>query len=194
VRCLGLAVARQEQQRAREPVPLPTGPALGAYDSSLRAIPVQRATKFQIFAIAAAAAAWRDRLLRAVAGKADQIHVKYGIRGERRLPELELPWLHGHEDSRPVRVGNAASAQHRPDVSWRGARRDAPDVAHGRPAGREGLACEDGATDAPRIHVAGEGRPTVSKSSAYRPAGYQRAGYLSTRERHTLSVCRSGGA
>jgi GH15 family glucan-1,4-alpha-glucosidase len=62
------------------------------------------------------ARAWRDWLLRAVAGKPDQIHIMYGIRGERRLPELELPWLHGYEDSRPVRVGNAASAQRQLDV------------------------------------------------------------------------------
>jgi GH15 family glucan-1,4-alpha-glucosidase len=40
----------------------------------------------------------------------------YGIRGERRLPEFELPWLNGYEDSRPVRVGNAASAQRQLDV------------------------------------------------------------------------------
>jgi GH15 family glucan-1,4-alpha-glucosidase len=62
------------------------------------------------------ARAWRDWLLRSVAGKPDQIHIMYGIRGERRLPELELPWLRGYEDSRPVRVGNAASAQRQLDV------------------------------------------------------------------------------
>jgi len=62
------------------------------------------------------ARAWRDWLLRAVAGKPDQIHIMYGIRGERRLPEIELPWLPGYEGSRPVRVGNAASQQRQLDV------------------------------------------------------------------------------
>ena len=49
------------------------------------------------------ARAWREWLLRAVAGKPEQIQIMYGIGGERRLPELELPWLQGYEDSRPVR-------------------------------------------------------------------------------------------
>jgi GH15 family glucan-1,4-alpha-glucosidase len=40
----------------------------------------------------------------------------YGMRGERRLPEFELPWLPGYEDSRPVRVGNAAANQLQLDV------------------------------------------------------------------------------
>ncbi len=62
------------------------------------------------------AKAWRDWLLRTVAGKPEQIQIMYGIRGERRLPELELPWLAGYEDSRPVRVGNAASGQRQLDV------------------------------------------------------------------------------
>jgi GH15 family glucan-1,4-alpha-glucosidase len=59
---------------------------------------------------------WRDWLLRAVAGGPDQIHIMYGIRGERRLPELELPWLQGYEESRPVRIGNAAATQRQLDV------------------------------------------------------------------------------
>ncbi len=62
------------------------------------------------------ARAWREWLLRAVAGRPDQIHIMYGIRGERRLPELELPWLPGFADSRPVRTGNAAHAQFQLDV------------------------------------------------------------------------------
>jgi GH15 family glucan-1,4-alpha-glucosidase len=62
------------------------------------------------------ATAWRDWLLRAVAGKPGQIQIMYGIRGERRLPELELGWLPGYEDSRPVRVGNAAFKQRQLDV------------------------------------------------------------------------------
>ncbi|HWG56691.1 MAG TPA: glycoside hydrolase family 15 protein [Gaiellaceae bacterium] len=62
------------------------------------------------------AAAWRDWLLRAVAGDPDDIHIMYGLGGERRLTELELPWLPGYEGSRPVRVGNGASTQFQLDV------------------------------------------------------------------------------
>jgi GH15 family glucan-1,4-alpha-glucosidase len=62
------------------------------------------------------AAAWRDWLVRAVAGRPEQIHIMYGIRGERRLTELELPWLPGFEGSTPVRIGNAAHAQFQLDV------------------------------------------------------------------------------
>lgn len=62
------------------------------------------------------ATAWRDWLLRAVAGSPEQIHIMYGIRGERRLNELEIPWLPGFEGSPPVRVGNAAHAQFQLDV------------------------------------------------------------------------------
>ena len=57
------------------------------------------------------AAAWRDWLVRAVAGRPEQIHIMYGIGGERRLTELELAWLPGFEASSPVRIGNAAHAQ-----------------------------------------------------------------------------------
>jgi len=62
------------------------------------------------------AAAWRNWLLRAVAGDPSSLHIMYGMRGERRLPEFELPWLAGYEDSRPVRVGNAAVTQRQLDV------------------------------------------------------------------------------
>jgi len=62
------------------------------------------------------ACAWREWLLRAVAGKPDQISILYGIAGERRLPELELDWLPGYEGSRPVRIGNAAYRQLQLDV------------------------------------------------------------------------------
>jgi GH15 family glucan-1,4-alpha-glucosidase len=59
---------------------------------------------------------WRAWLLRAAAGKPEQIHIMYGLGGERRLPELELPWLPGYEGSAPVRIGNAASTQLQLDV------------------------------------------------------------------------------
>jgi len=62
------------------------------------------------------AAAWRDWLLRAVAGDPSKLQVMYGPAGERRLPELELPWLSGYEQSAPVRVGNAAVSQFQLDV------------------------------------------------------------------------------
>jgi GH15 family glucan-1,4-alpha-glucosidase len=55
--------------------------------------------------------AWRDWLLRAVAGSPDQVQIMYGIRGERHLMEWEVPWLNGYENSKPVRIGNAASEQ-----------------------------------------------------------------------------------
>ena len=60
--------------------------------------------------------AWRDWLLRAIAGLPDQLQIMYGLGGERRLPELELNWLSGYEGSRPVRTGNAASNQLQLDV------------------------------------------------------------------------------
>jgi GH15 family glucan-1,4-alpha-glucosidase len=62
------------------------------------------------------ARAWRQWLLRAVAGRGDQLHIMYGLAGERRLPEIELPWLPGYEASRPVRIGNGAYDQFQLDV------------------------------------------------------------------------------
>src|SRR5581483_7148472 len=62
------------------------------------------------------AVAWRDWLLNAVAGAPEQLQIMYGIRGERRLTEFEVPWLPGYEESPPVRIGNAASEQFQLDV------------------------------------------------------------------------------
>jgi GH15 family glucan-1,4-alpha-glucosidase len=59
---------------------------------------------------------WRSWLLRAVAGQPAETQIMYGLAGERRLTEFELPWLPGYEGSRPVRVGNAASQQFQLDV------------------------------------------------------------------------------
>jgi GH15 family glucan-1,4-alpha-glucosidase len=59
---------------------------------------------------------WRDWLLRAIAGSPEDIQVLYGVAGERRLTELELPWLSGYEGSQPVRIGNDASNQLQLDV------------------------------------------------------------------------------
>ncbi|GAB7193528.1 glycoside hydrolase family 15 protein [Kineococcus sp. NUM-3379] len=62
------------------------------------------------------ARAWREWLLRAVAGDPAKIQIMYGIDGTRRLPEFELPWLPGYEGSGPVRVGNLAADQFQLDV------------------------------------------------------------------------------
>jgi GH15 family glucan-1,4-alpha-glucosidase len=62
------------------------------------------------------AKAWRDWLLRAVAGDPADLQIMYSIDGTRRLPEYELPWLSGYEGSTPVRVGNAAAGQLQLDV------------------------------------------------------------------------------
>ncbi|WP_336322138.1 glycoside hydrolase family 15 protein [Streptomyces lavendofoliae] len=62
------------------------------------------------------AAAWRDWLLRAVAGDPADLQIMYGVAGERRLPETELPWLRGYAGSAPVRTGNAAVRQLQLDV------------------------------------------------------------------------------
>jgi GH15 family glucan-1,4-alpha-glucosidase len=59
---------------------------------------------------------WREWLLRAVAGNPSELNILYGLRGERRLTELELPWLAGYENSQPVRTGNAAYQQFQLDI------------------------------------------------------------------------------
>jgi len=59
---------------------------------------------------------WRHWLLRAVAGDPADLQIMYGVAGERRLTELEVPWLAGYEGSTPVRIGNAASEQLQLDV------------------------------------------------------------------------------
>jgi GH15 family glucan-1,4-alpha-glucosidase len=62
------------------------------------------------------ACAWREWLVNAVAGTPSTLQIMYGLAGERRLTELELPWLPGYEGSAPVRIGNAAHSQHQLDV------------------------------------------------------------------------------
>ncbi|NKY38056.1 glycoside hydrolase family 15 protein [Cellulomonas septica] len=64
----------------------------------------------------AEAKAWREWLLRAVAGDPADLQIMYGLDGARRLPELTLDWLGGYEESRPVRIGNAAAGQLQLDV------------------------------------------------------------------------------
>ncbi len=75
------------------------------------------------------ARAFRDWVLRAIAGDPEDLQIMYNIFGARRLTEFELDWLPGYEGSKPVRVGNAASGQFQLDVygevvaCWYAARR-----------------------------------------------------------------------
>ncbi len=62
------------------------------------------------------AAAWREWLLRAAAGRPEDLRIVYGVRGERRLLERELPWLPGYQGAAPVRIGNGAASQFQLDV------------------------------------------------------------------------------
>ena len=62
------------------------------------------------------AVAWREWLLRAIAGAPERLQILYGVAGERRVPEAELPWLAGYEGAAPVRVGNGAVGQRQLDV------------------------------------------------------------------------------
>ncbi len=62
------------------------------------------------------AAAWQQWLVRAVGGEASQVQILYGLRGERQIPESEIPWLRGYENSKPVRVGNQAAGQFQLDI------------------------------------------------------------------------------
>ena len=64
----------------------------------------------------AEAEAWRGWLLRAVAGSPQDLQIMYGVAGERRLVEYEVPWLPGYEKSAPVRIGNAAAGQVQLDI------------------------------------------------------------------------------
>lgn len=64
----------------------------------------------------AEAKAWREWLLRSIAGDPSTLQIMYSIDGTRRLPEAELPWLAGYENSSPVRTGNQASGQLQLDV------------------------------------------------------------------------------
>ncbi|MEU8059307.1 glycoside hydrolase family 15 protein [Microbispora bryophytorum] len=60
--------------------------------------------------------AWRSWLLRAIAGRPEDVQVLYGVAGERRLPEMTLDWLSGYENSTPVRIGNGAATQLQLDI------------------------------------------------------------------------------
>jgi GH15 family glucan-1,4-alpha-glucosidase len=80
-----------------------------------------RDSTFTLFALMLAgytdeARSWRDWLLRAVAGMPSDMQILYGVAGERRMPEMEIPWLPGYENSVPVRIGNGAAHQFQLDV------------------------------------------------------------------------------
>ena len=80
-----------------------------------------RDTTFTLLALANGgyfdeAEAWQNWLLRALAGSPDQVQIMYGLAGERQLVEWELDWLPGYENSKPVRVGNAAARQMQLDI------------------------------------------------------------------------------
>ncbi|HKO14008.1 MAG TPA: glycoside hydrolase family 15 protein [Acidobacteriaceae bacterium] len=80
-----------------------------------------RDTTFTLLAMTTAgyheeADAWQEWLLRAVAGSPDQVQIMYGLKGERSLVEWEADWLCGYENSRPVRIGNAAATQLQLDI------------------------------------------------------------------------------
>jgi len=83
---------------------------------------------------------WREWLLRAAAGSPKQIQIMYGIRGERRLTEWEVPWLPGYEKSQPVRIGNAAHNQLQLDIFG-----EVMDAVH--QARQEGLVAEESGWD-----------------------------------------------
>ncbi|HJU11894.1 MAG TPA: glycoside hydrolase family 15 protein, partial [Candidatus Binataceae bacterium] len=101
-----------------------------------------RDATFTLFALLSSgyteeACQWRDWLLRAIAGQPHELQTMYSIMGDRRLTEMELDWLPGYENSRPVRIGNAAHCQFQLDVY--GEVFDAFDVAerHGVAAGED---------------------------------------------------------
>ena len=80
-----------------------------------------RDTTFTLLALANGgyhdeAVAWQDWLLRALGGSPDQVQIMYGLRGERQLQEWTVDWLPGYEQSKPVRIGNAAAMQMQLDI------------------------------------------------------------------------------
>jgi GH15 family glucan-1,4-alpha-glucosidase len=80
-----------------------------------------RDTTFTLLALANGgyyeeAVAWQDWLLRALAGSPEQVQIMYGLAGERQLQEWTVDWLPGYENSKPVRIGNAAAGQVQLDI------------------------------------------------------------------------------
>src|SRR5581483_6256536 len=108
-----------------------------------------RDATFTLYALLSAgyteeARAWRQWLLRAAAGHPQELQILYGLAGERRITEFEVPWLGGYEGSRPVRIGNAAHEQFQLDVY--GELIDALHVAR-----RYGMRCDNDAWQMQRV-------------------------------------------
>ena len=87
--------------------------------------------------------AWRDWVLRAVAGDPADLQILYGVHGERRIEEFALDWLPGYQGSRPVRIGNAAVHQFQkahpcPATGWTRGRCPGYVVDHVKPLKRGG--------------------------------------------------------
>jgi GH15 family glucan-1,4-alpha-glucosidase len=97
---------------------------------------------------------WRRWLVRAIAGDPADLQIMYGVAGERRLSEFELPWLDGYEGSQPVRVGNAASEQLQLDVYGEVLDCFYQARKHGLPVDPQGWAIQLGLLD----HLAGAWR------------------------------------
>jgi GH15 family glucan-1,4-alpha-glucosidase len=113
------------------------------------------------------ARAWRDWLIRAVAGSPSQVQIMYGVGGERWLPELIIPWLPGYQNSAPVRIGNDASRQLQldvigevADVSGAESRYDAIGTRPSRAIGCVGL-FSNSVAPAGRRHLGGARRPAA---------------------------------
>ena len=113
------------------------------------------------------AGAWQRWLQRAVAGDPGEFQIMYGVGGERRLTEVELDWLPGYENSKPVRIGNEASEQFQLDVFG-----ELLDAAL--------TAVESGIGDRPSP----PGAPPPTGRDAPRRDGAPRAGLAEARRRH----------
>ncbi len=146
------------------------------------------------------AQAWRDWLLRAVAGDPAQLQIMYGVAGERQLPEWEASWLDGFGGSKPVRIGNAAAAQLQLDVfgevadalmqAAKGGLPPHPRAAALRDVGLEYLASIWREPDSGIWEVRGEKRHfTHSKVMAW--VAFDRAACMQPRNaRDRVGVCR----
>ena len=132
------------------------------------------------------AGAWRDWLLRAVAGDPADLQIMYGIDGTRRLTEYEVDWLAGYEGSRPVRIGNAAVRPVPARRVGRGARRPARGPDGGDDAGEPGVGPPARPDRLPRGALAGPGQQPVGGARA--PAG------LRPLQGHGVGRHRPGGA
>ena len=96
------------------------------------------------------------------------MQILYGVRGERRIAEFELPWLNGYENSRPVRIGNAASKQFQLDVYGEDRRRDlSKRIAPGLKISEDRLAIADRAPEFLGNEMEGAGRRDLGSA---RPA------------------------